>query len=64
MLEHFVTNVGKLHNIMLRKKMMATLPKNVDEKLGYAPKNVDEKVLPAVPKNVDEKMFATFSEEC
>jgi hypothetical protein len=33
MLEHFVTNVGNTSKKMLEKKMLAKLPKNVDEKM-------------------------------
>jgi hypothetical protein len=64
MLEHFVTNVGKLHNIMLRKKCWQHFQKMLTKNVDHALKNVDEKMLTAVPKTVDEKMFATFSEKC
>jgi hypothetical protein len=50
MLEHFVTNVGKLQNIMLRKKYWQHFQKMLSKNLGRAPKNVDEKMLTAVPK--------------
>jgi hypothetical protein len=49
--------------------MLATLPKNVDEKkcwqhflenVGITSKNFDEKMLTPLLKNVDEKMLANL----
>jgi hypothetical protein len=49
--------------------MLATLPKNVDEKkcwqhflenVGITSKNFDKKMLTPLLKNVDEKMLANF----
>jgi hypothetical protein len=48
--------------------MLATLPKNVDQKLWTTllkmlrtlPKNVDEKMLATFLKNVDEKYWQQF----
>jgi hypothetical protein len=48
MLEYFVTNVGKLQSIMLRKKCWQHFQKMLMKNVGNAPKNVDEKMLTTV----------------
>jgi hypothetical protein len=71
MLEHFVTNTGKLWKKMLRKNV-GKLLKNVDEKKCWQHfrkmwatllKMLTKKCRQHL-KNVVEKMFATFSEKC
>jgi hypothetical protein len=55
MLEHFVTNVGKLREKMLRKNVGNT-SKNVDEKmLTNFQKMLTRKYVGNTSENVDEK---------